>query len=254
MSSKLPRLALITLLIASQAGTAAGLTVGMSWHLQLQGTLQKPDRQLYDIDLFDTPATTIAQLKSQGRTVICYFSAGSYENWRPDANQFPQAALGKPLDGWEGENWLDIRNATVRSIMGKRMDLAKQKGCDGVDPDNVDGYSNDTGLPLTATHQLDYNRFLADTAHAKGLLIGLKNTVELAPDLVGKFDFAINESCYKYRECGVYQTFIALGKPVFIAEYRSTPNTNWCADAKRNRYSLQYFKLALKGVGTLCSG
>ena len=159
MSSKLPRLALITLLIASQAGTAAGLTVGMSWHLQLQGTLQKPNRQLYDIDLFDTPATTIAELKNQGRTVICYFSAGSYENWRPDANQFPQAALGKPLDGWEGENWLDIRNATVRSIMGKRMDLAKQKGCDGVDPDNVDGYSNDTGLPLTAAHQLDYNRF-----------------------------------------------------------------------------------------------
>jgi hypothetical protein len=29
-----------------------------------------------------------------------------------------------------------------------------------VDPDNVDGYTNNTGLPLTAAAQLDFNRLL----------------------------------------------------------------------------------------------
>src|SRR5205085_397108 len=80
---------------------------------------------MYDVDLFDVSASQIAGLKAQGRDVICYFSAGSYEDWRPDANQFPASALGRS-NGWPGERWLDIRNATVRDIMKHRLDLAVQ--------------------------------------------------------------------------------------------------------------------------------
>lgn len=42
--------------------------------------------------------------------------------------------------------------------MQARLDLAVQKGCDGVEPDNVDGYQNNSGFPLTAQDQLAYNR------------------------------------------------------------------------------------------------
>lgn len=45
-----------------------------------------------------------------GRKVICYFSAGSYENWRPDRHDFPSDVLGNNLEHWEGEKWLDIRD------------------------------------------------------------------------------------------------------------------------------------------------
>jgi hypothetical protein len=45
-----------------------------------------------------------------GRKVICYFSAGSYENWRSDKNDFPSDVLGNKLEHWEGEKWLDIRD------------------------------------------------------------------------------------------------------------------------------------------------
>ena len=46
--------------------------------------------------------------------------------------------------------------------MGKRMDLAKSKGCDGIEPDNVDVYSNhNTGFHFTASDQLAYNKWLA---------------------------------------------------------------------------------------------
>ncbi len=35
---------------------------------------------LYDIDLFDVSEGDIAAIKASGKKVICYFSAGSYEN------------------------------------------------------------------------------------------------------------------------------------------------------------------------------
>jgi hypothetical protein len=109
------------------------------------------------------------------------------------------------------------------------MDLAVSKGCDGVDPDNVDGYTNNTGLPLMVDTQLDYNRFLANAAHARGLAIGLKNDVGQLTDLASSFDFAINEQCFQYNECGGYSAFTAQGKPVFNVEYA----TKWKDATKR---------------------
>lgn len=103
--------------------------------------------------------------------------------------------------------------------MLERLDLARSKGCDGVEPDNVDGYDNDSGFPLTGTTQLDYIRFLAAEAHARGLAIGLKSDVDQLDELVNDVDFAVNEQCHEYDECDGYAVFIARGKPVFNAEY-----------------------------------
>ena len=158
-------------------------------------------------------------LQARGRKVVCYFSAGSGENWRPDYASIPAAALGKDLDGWPGEKWLDTRNAGVQAVMRARLDRAKAMGCDGVDPDNVDGYSNDTGFPLTAATQLAYDRFLATEAHARGLAVGLKNDVDQVNDLVASFDFAVNESCFEYSECDKVVPFISAGKSVLNVEY-----------------------------------
>jgi hypothetical protein len=223
----------------------------VTWHMQLDGRLQTPDRQLYDIDLYDTPQQTIVNLKAVGRIVICYFSAGTWESWRSDAAAYPTAALGAPLADWPGERWLDIRRADVRALLSKRLDLAVSKGCNGVDPDNVDGYSNANGLQLSTADQLDFNRWLAREAHQRDLAIGLKNTVELLPQLVDSFDFAVNESCYRYQECDGYRLFRQQGKPVLIAEYRAY-NSTMCGKAATSGYRLQFFKRALKGVGTPC--
>jgi hypothetical protein len=150
-----------------------------SWHLQLDGRPQKSNRQLYD-----TLQQTIGDLKSAGRIVICYFSAGTWENWRLDAAAYPAKALGAPLADWPGERWLDIRRADERALLSKRLDLAVSKGCNGIDADNVDGYSNVNGLQLSAAGPLDFNRWLAREAHNRDLSVGLKNTVELLPQLV----------------------------------------------------------------------
>ena len=193
---------------------------GLSWQWQLTGTIDESvDVAMYDIDLFETPQATIASLQAKGRVVICYFSAGSYEDWRPDASSIPTAARGKKLDNWPGENWLDVRSANVRAIMKKRLDLAVSKGCDGVEPDNVDGQSNDTGFPLTKQDQLDYDGFLATEAHARGLSVGLKNALELVPDLVSQFDWALNEECLSFSECNLLKPFLDAQKAVFHVEY-----------------------------------
>lgn len=201
-------------------GTVWSPTPGTSWQWQLSGTIDTTiDVEMYDIDLFDTPDATIQSLQADDREVICYFSAGSREEWRADADDFPEEVIGKKLQGWDGEHWLDINSDTVRDIMKTRLDLAVEQGCDGVEPDNVDGYANNTGFPLNATEQLKYNRFLADEAHIRGLSVGLKNDLGQVADLVEWFDWALNEECVSYDECDVLGTFTSVGKSAFHTEY-----------------------------------
>jgi len=194
-----------------------------SWEIQLQGTIDttKPV-QAYDIDLFDVPASTIAALKAQGKKVICYFSAGTYEQWRPDAGSFAQGILGSPLGDWPGERWLDIRNfqtSGLATVMTKRFDLAVQKRCDAVDMDNVDGFTQKSGFSMTYQDQLSYNKWLASQAHARGLAAGLKNDLRQIKDLVPFFDFLVDESCTAYDECGMLKPFVDAGKAVFGISY-----------------------------------
>jgi hypothetical protein len=107
--------------------------------------------------------------------------------------------------------------------MMARLDLAVSKGCDGVEPDNVDGYANDSGFPLTDQDQLAYNIWLANAAHAHNLSIGLKNDLDQISHLVGYFDWALNEQCYQYDECELLRPFTNANKAVFGVEYQGNP-------------------------------
>lgn len=195
--------------------------LSVSWQWQIQGDLNTTyDVDLYNIDLFDVSKEQIEALQGADKRVICYFSGGSYEEWRSDAGQFNSKDLGNALDDWPGERWLNIRSSDVHNIMKSRLDLAKQKGCDGVEPDNMDGYQNKPGFKLTADDQLAYNRFIANEARARGLSVGLKNALDQIPDLVSYYDFAVNEQCFAYDECDTLMPFVEQGKPVLHAEYR----------------------------------
>lgn len=154
--------------------------------------------QVYAID-FDTAAQAIKRLRGRDPSVkvICYFSAGSWENYRggEDKNRrgiLPSdwlrpdgsSTIGRAMDGWPGERWVDVRSEEVRGVMRKRLDYCRDIGCDGVDPgalrktspacaahcrrhaslrarpclphtplppraDNVNGHENNTGFKLT---------------------------------------------------------------------------------------------------------
>jgi hypothetical protein len=203
-------------------GTWYKPTLNTTWQWQLLGNLNASYTvDMYDIDLYDTSKETITNLKLNGKKVICYFSAGSYENWREDKSEFPTEVLGNKLDGWENEQWLDISNNKFYNIMLSRLDLAVSKGCDGVEPDNMDGYLNNTGFSLNYQDQLNYNKFISNEARTRGLSVGLKNDLEQIKDLVDFFDFAVNEECYQYEECETLSIFIEANKPVFHVEYEN---------------------------------
>ena len=207
---------------------------GTSWQIQYAGLPidTSVDAEMFDVDLYDTPQATVDELKGMGRIVVCYFSAGSWEDWRDDAGLFPQEALGNDLEGWPGERWLDVTHPEVWDLMAARLDQAVVVGCDGVDPDNVAGYTNNPGFAFGYAEQLEFNRFLAAEAHARGLSVGLKNDLDQIPDLVAEFDFSVNEECFDYHECDTLQPFVDAGKAVFQIQYGSASHADEvCPDA-----------------------
>jgi hypothetical protein len=227
---------------------------GTSWQWQLSGTIDTSvNASAYDIDLFTTAQSTIDALHSAGRKVVCYFSAGSHEPGRPDSNDFPPSAVGKVMDGWPDEKWLDVRSSAVKAIMQRRLDVAVQKKCDGVEPDNVDGYQNDTGFALTGADQLAFNRFLASEAHGRQLAVALKNDVDQITALVADFDFALNEECAKYSECDAMTPFIQANKAVFNVEYGAASLAqSVCPAANRRNFDTLVKKLDLDAWRVAC--
>jgi hypothetical protein len=219
---------------------------GMSWQWQLTGTLDTSiNVEVFDLDAFTTPAATVSSLKAAGRHTICYVNVGAKEDFRPDAGTFPSSVVGKDLEGWPGEKWLDIRRwDLLEPVLIERFKTCKSKGFDAVEPDNVDGYSNQSGFPLTADDQLAYNRHVADLAHRMNLAVGLKNDVEQAATLAPAFDFAVNEECTRYKECDELRVFTASGKPVFHVEY-DLDTGQFCASAKALGFSSMKKKQSL---------
>jgi hypothetical protein len=217
-----------------------------SWNWVLSKVPTAPYRkvQMYDIDGFNAAASDVAAMHSAGMEVVCYISAGTYEDWRPDASQFPAAIKGSGVSGWPGENWLDVRDvqntgSVLASIMNARLDMCRTKGFDAVEFDNVDGYTNPTGFPLTASDQAYYNVFLANGARSRGMSAVLKNDLDQVTQLLPYFDMALDEQCNQYGECGKLAPFVSAGKPVFNAEYATS--TSFCpADNAANINGVNY--------------
>ncbi|MBT2470092.1 endo alpha-1,4 polygalactosaminidase [Streptomyces sp. ISL-66] len=210
---------------------------GVSWQWQLTGKLDTSVKAaVYDVDGFTTTKEQVAELKQAGRRTICYLSTGAWEDFRPDADAFPPSTRGEG-NGWEGERWLDIRRlAELEPLMAARIDMCRDKGFDAVEPDNMDAYRNKSGFPLTADDQLKYNRLIAKLAHDRGLSVGLKNDLDQIPELVGEFDFAVNEQCMQYDECDRVAPFVKAGKAVFHVEYEK-PIGQWCPRAREAKLS-----------------
>ena len=253
----------------------------ITWQWQLSGKIDTDlDVDMYDVDLFDTPKSTIEELHKKGKIVACYFSAGSveYGSDRPDEiilTTIHPSVIGNKLENWEKERWLDITNKEVWKVMKDRIIFAKQKGCDAIEPDNVNAFEEDdddptkdsekdndgytTGFNITYKQQLKYNRFLATVAHENNLSIALKNDIYQTADLVNPsknggidyFDWALNEQCYKYStsgydECSYYDVFDEANKAVFGVEYSGSTDS-FCPKAnKKGRYWIKKHLLLSK--------
>ena len=162
----------------------------------------------------------ILGLRAEGTKVMCSVSVGTLESYRADFDAFPPEVIGRGLPDWPDERYIDIRNhAALLPVMRARFQNCKEAGFDGVSPDNIDGYDNDSGFDLTQADAVAYVKALAEIAHGMDLLIGQKNAPELAESLSEHLDFVITESCWKWEFCDAFTGYTSAGKPIFAIEY-----------------------------------
>jgi hypothetical protein len=206
---------------------------------------------VYDIDGFLNTAATVETLHARGYHVICYIEVGSWVDYRPDSNQFPASIIGNGISGFS-DKWTDIRSPLLRPIISARIAMCASKGFDAVEPDLEDGYSNNTGFPLTAADQITFNTWVAATVHANGMSVLLKGDPEQAETLAPTVDFFLNEQCNQYSECSMYPTLAASGgKTILNAEYgnRSCPTSAFSL----TNLDTTMFNVNLNGPRTPCS-
>ncbi|WP_233149598.1 endo alpha-1,4 polygalactosaminidase, partial [Kineosporia sp. A_224] len=186
---------------------------------QIGGAYQ-PDA---DVDIVDRDHTDDPV---PGKYNICYVNGyqtqpGSLGSW--PAGAVLRDASGDLVEdkGWPGEYMLDTRTAASRDLVAGVvhgwMTGCRDAGFDAVEIDNLDTYTR-TSL-LTQAGNLALATLFVRDAHALGLAIGQKNTVEIAAQgrrQIG-FDFAIAEECQVYDECGDYMS--AYGNQVYEVEY-----------------------------------
>jgi hypothetical protein len=187
---------------------------------------------MYDIDMFNASAALISRLKAKGIYVVCYVESGDWAKGRPDAGDYAPAILGRAIGGFPDEKFVNVNaldspagptGKTLRQIMAARLDAAKAKGCDGIEPDLDDLHTYSTGFTITEDQMVVYNKAIIDMGHARGMSVGLKNGASGGSFekkmLAAGADWALNEECNQYSECGGYAQFIAAGKAVFQVEY-----------------------------------
>ena len=211
------------------------------WQWQLQGKIDVGVRApVYEVDGFETPASTVRRLHRRGRRVICYLDVGSWESYRPDKAEFPRSVIGRTYEGFEDERWLDVAHfQRFEKPLKQRFNMCARKGFDGVEPDNVAGWEkeNRTGFKITRADQLRFNRWVANQVHGRGMAVALKNDGRQAKQLASNFDFAVVEECFQYHECGYYRNaFVKEHKAVFEAEYELKPK-RFCKTARAIDFS-----------------
>jgi hypothetical protein len=244
-------IAIVSILLLSASASASGgrhdhriwqpKPTSAPWQWQLQGKIDTSvPASVYEVDGFDTPASTVRRLHRQGRKVICYLDVGIWESYRSDRAQFPRSVIGRKYGGFPDERWLDVAHFhRFERPLEHRFSMCAHKGFDAVEPDNVAGWEkeNRTGFKIRRQDQLRFNRWVARQVHGRGMAVALKNDGRQAAELAPDFDFAVVEECFQYHECGYFKnTFVREGKAVFEAEYEQEPS-QYCKTARAIDFS-----------------
>lgn len=198
------------------------------WDYQIGGAYALPTGvQVVSRSHEDTPAP--------GAYNICNFNAfqaqeNAEKDW--DSDLLLRDANGDVVyDKDWGEAVLDIRTDAKRQRIAAEVntwiDECATKGYKAIEPDNYDTF---TRFPdyLTANQAKAFMKLLAVHAHAKGLAVAQKNTLELVSERASVgLDFAVVEECGEWNECGKFAE--AFDNNVLVVEYTAKGLSNACS-------------------------
>lgn len=233
-----------------------------NWDIQLAAPFDvSAARDMYMLDLWAVaPATTImysdgstvtveagplasmvAALKTRSK-LFCHVRTGSVRvQTDPDAMKFPGWSATPPNNpdrptsgsviGWRvsggfaDEHYLDVRARSrdvLRELVGKRIELADQVGCDAVVMDRNDRFVADDGWDITpGEDEESWHLETAAMAHALDMGAGTKNSYlrgQLAA-LVGPYDFGVVVGCAEFDECMMLRPYLNLIEAVYAYEH-----------------------------------
>jgi len=229
---------------------------------------------IWDTDLFQDsntpgagiptgPSPVVAAIHAAGHYSICYVEAGAYQVGFPDDSNFQSADYGgtgdsaTEMQGYPEEYWFDLTGfanytagesgtltgaaVDIATQLNKRFAWCKLEGQDGVEADDLDGYTNQsesgvTPWGMTQADSAGFERWLAYDIHANGLAAFQKNDPANEPADASLFDGMVIEECNHYNDpCagpgGDASAYLAAGKPVLNAEYTQDGETTskFCA-------------------------
>jgi hypothetical protein len=238
---------------------------------QDMGTDDKlPDGQLapvpvvYDIDAIINPASTVAELHSMGKHVVCYIEVGAAGNYYSAAQEGVSATyfdqlrhageFGKKVPGYP-EHYLDIQSPTTISIIESMISQqCAAKGFDAVETDIDEEYADNSGFPLTKAIEENYMTTLANYMHGVGLGWWIKNPDDTgdsyATDMFPLADAVLTEQCNQYSTCGLLSAYVG-HKAVFNAEYKLKPSS-FCAKDDALGFNGARFNIGLTGIRNPC--
>ena len=156
-----------------------------------------------------------------------------YQPGQPDSSQYPSYLKIQADPDWAGEYFLDVTdvfkpNSVLAALLNARFKMCKDKGFDALEPDNLQNDENVSGGRITKQQQIDFNGWVADSAHRYGLAVFQKNGPDnvLLKDRTGKmmvekFDGILNEQCQEFNECAALAEYPKRGKLALNVEYNS---------------------------------
>jgi hypothetical protein len=223
---------------------------------------------IWDTDLFQDsnvadggiptgPSPVVAAIHAAGHYSICYVEACAYQEGFPDDANFATADYGgvgneaTQMQGYADEFWFDLTGfknyvagqpstlsgaaLNVAAGLDDRFARCKLEGQDAVEPDDLDGYTNQsqsgvTPWSMVRADSAGFERWLSYDIHANGLAAFQKNDPANASADAPLFDGMIIEECNFYNDpcagsSGDATAYLAAGKPVLNAEYSQDGET-----------------------------
>ena len=210
-----------------------------------------------------TPCTRWARRSSATST------PASTRQYRSDASKFQASRRrsGAPPTraGPARTGSTSTASTTSRRSCKRASRCARTRASTRIEPDEITAGATAPASRSPYADQIAYNRALAELGARHRLSIGLKSDLEQAHDLVGDFDWTLNEECYQYSECTTIsnegpgadgkdwpglQLFSQAGKAVWIAEYKTTPAVRLSARTRSaNHFNTAVYKLACRTNG-----